>query len=127
MRPTDLSPRGVPPIRRLVVVALTAVLALVAARSVLAGDDPLTNARAGAALPSEVRAQVDDHPSGGLSAVLPAARRTSEHEALVSAAASLAPAAPAAARPAWALATDEPLPDRLLWAPLGARAPPARA
>jgi hypothetical protein len=126
MRPADLPPRAVPPIRRLVVVVLAAVLALVTARSALAGDGSAEPDRSAVAVPTGAVAQLDEPASEGLSAVLPTGRRASEQES--PAAAPVAPAATAvAARPAWPLAPDDLLPDGLLSAPLGARAPPARA
>jgi hypothetical protein len=127
MRPADLSPRAVPPIRRLVVVVLAAVLALVTVRAVPAGDGSAEPARPGVAVPTGAVAQVDEPAAEGLSAVLPTGRRASDHESLTPVPAAPTRLTSVAARPAWPLATDDLLPDGLLWAPLGARAPPARA
>ncbi len=126
MRPADLSPRAIPSIRRLVLVVLAAVLALVTARSALLGDAAAEPAGSGASGPAAVTVEVDQHAGEGLAVVLPAGRRTSELEALVAAPTPVPAVSPAAAPPTRASVADEPVPGGLVPAPLGSRAPPAR-
>jgi hypothetical protein len=141
MRSADPPSRAFPPIRRLLVVALLAMLATVAGRQVLAGDrvdavppaDPALAAvpggltalgLSGMSGASGLAGVVDEHAAEGLSAVLPAGRRASERESLV--VVPVVPDGPTApaitatwGTPPIVVPAGEPA-----WAPLGARAPP---
>jgi hypothetical protein len=123
MLPVDPLPRACPPIRRLVVVALVAVLALVTGRQLLADEGTEATANPGPVAPAAAGA-VDEHVGESLSVVLSAGRRTSEHESLVAVSAPPTNAVPAVELRPWAVPAASEATGQLLWAPLGARAPP---
>ena len=126
MRTADPSPRAFPPIRRLVVVALLAALALVAGRQLLAGGGQEAAPDPGRPVPVSVVGAADEHATSGATIGL-LARRPVDHESLVAVPVPAVMASPSAAAVTWtsppivAPATDAG------WASLGARAPPRRA